>query len=160
LFFAGQITGVEGYFESTCMGLLVSRFMDAKIAGRLALDASNVGEFSPPREKALGSLLAAITDPMRAEHFQPTNINFGHMPQIPDAPAPTDGSRPRRLDKATKRAMQISNARTALKAWMAAKGLSTPPAQRVERAAGELQAIIDAQSKAENSVPAGESSAN
>lgn len=31
LFFAGQITGVEGYFESTCIGLLVSRFLDQKL---------------------------------------------------------------------------------------------------------------------------------
>jgi methylenetetrahydrofolate--tRNA-(uracil-5-)-methyltransferase len=34
LFFAGQITGVEGYFDSTCIGLLVARFLNDKLKGR------------------------------------------------------------------------------------------------------------------------------
>ncbi len=149
LFFAGQITGVEGYFESTCMGLMVSRFLDAKINGRLAPNAANIEEVAPPRESAFGSLLDAITDPMRADHFQPTNINFGHMPQIADAPAPTDGSRPRRLDKTTKRSMQIGNARSALRSWMSAQGLEAPRTAAVEQAAADLQAIVDAAARAE-----------
>ncbi len=70
LFFAGQITGVEGYFESTCIGLLVAQFVNSKIKG---LEPS-----MPPIKTALGSLLSAITEPK--EHFQPTNINFGLMP--------------------------------------------------------------------------------
>ncbi len=74
LFFAGQITGVEGYFESTCTGLLVAEFLDQKIKDHpLSV---------PPRASAMGSLLEAITDPTRAEHFQPTNINFGLFPNI------------------------------------------------------------------------------
>lgn len=74
LFFAGQITGVEGYFESTCTGLLVAEFLDQKIKDQV---------FSPPpRPSAMGSLMEAITDPARAEHFQPTNINFGLFPGI------------------------------------------------------------------------------
>ncbi len=74
LYFAGQITGVEGYFESTCTGLLVSKFIDDRFGDR---------RFSPPPRKcALGSLLAAITDPSRARHFQPTNINWGLFPGI------------------------------------------------------------------------------
>ena len=72
LFFAGQITGVEGYFESTCIGLLVSQFIKQKF---------NDTKFSPPpRETALGSLLEAITDSFREKNFQPTNINFGLIP--------------------------------------------------------------------------------
>jgi methylenetetrahydrofolate--tRNA-(uracil-5-)-methyltransferase len=149
LFFAGQITGVEGYFESTCMGLMVARFLDAKLGGRLAPDASNIADIAPPRETAIGSLLDAITDPMRAEHFQPTNINFGHMPPIADPPAPADGSRPRRPDKATKRSMQIANARSALRSWMSAQGVQAPRTQNVERAAAELQAIVEAAQAAE-----------
>ena len=39
----------------------------------------------PPRESALGSLLEAITDPSRAEHFQPTNINFALLPPLTEA---------------------------------------------------------------------------
>ena len=74
LFFAGQITGVEGYFESAAIGLLVANFIDQKISGK----AFN----PPPRPTAMGSLLEAITDPTRAKHFQPTNINFGLFPPI------------------------------------------------------------------------------
>jgi methylenetetrahydrofolate--tRNA-(uracil-5-)-methyltransferase len=62
LFFAGQITGVEGYFDSTCMGLLVARFLNDKLNGR---------EISlPPRESAIGSLLNGITEDN--DYFQPT----------------------------------------------------------------------------------------
>lgn len=73
LFFAGQITGVEGYFESACIGLLVARMLDRKLRGE---------NFEPlPRETALGSLLNAITE--EKEHFQPTNINFSLFPPLP-----------------------------------------------------------------------------
>lgn len=80
LFFAGQITGVEGYFESTCTGLLVAHFIDQKISDKpLSL---------PPRASALGSLLYAITQEEK-ENFQPTNINFGLFPRI-DKKMPKD----------------------------------------------------------------------
>lgn len=72
LFFAGQITGVEGYFDSTSIALLVAHFVDQKLRGREPL--------RPPVDSAMGALLAAITAPERAEHFQPTNINFGLLP--------------------------------------------------------------------------------
>ena len=74
LFFAGQITGVEGYFESTCTGLMVADFLDQKLRG--------LAPVFPPRESTMGSLLEAITDPSRADHFQPTNINFGLFPEL------------------------------------------------------------------------------
>ncbi len=128
LFFAGQITGVEGYFESTCMGLLVAHFVDAKLKGRLAPDASNIAEICPPRETAMGSLLAAITDETKIDHFQPTNINFGHLPPISE---PEDG---RRLDKQTKRAMQIENARTAFTRWLKSIGREVKSDSAVDRA--------------------------
>jgi methylenetetrahydrofolate--tRNA-(uracil-5-)-methyltransferase len=107
LFFAGQITGVEGYFDSTCMGLLVARFLHDRLHGR---------EISrPPRETALGSLLNAITEDN--EYFQPTNINFGLFPQI----AGFDGYK--RESREAKRQLQLSRAKTALLEWMTAKGL-------------------------------------
>ncbi len=97
LFFAGQITGVEGYFESTCIGLLVARFLDQKIRGQ---------EISyPPRASAMGSLLEAITDPTRADHFQPTNINFGLFPPLDPPP----GAKKWR-DKKAKKAKQLEMA--------------------------------------------------
>lgn len=98
LFFAGQITGVEGYFESTCIGLLVAHFIKQKI--------SNVFQ-PPPRDSALGSLLEAITDPFRADHFQPTNINFGLIPPWPE----------NIRDKKEKKQKQIDRARSALTQW-------------------------------------------
>ena len=74
LFFAGQITGVEGYFESTCIGLLVSQFLIQKLEDQ---------PFTPPhRNTALGSLLHTITAEERADHFQPININFGLFPPL------------------------------------------------------------------------------
>jgi methylenetetrahydrofolate--tRNA-(uracil-5-)-methyltransferase len=100
LFFAGQITGVEGYFESTCIGLLVARFLDQKMKGLEAL--------LPPRESAMGSLMEAITDPSREKHFQPTNINFGLLPPLKE----------QIRDKSVKKAKQIEIAREAFKNWL------------------------------------------
>lgn len=100
LFFAGQITGVEGYFESTCMGLLVARFLNEKLEGKTPS--------LPPRETALGSLLESITDPSRAKHFQPTNINFGLLPPLENPPR----------DKALKKSQQIERARAGFQAWV------------------------------------------
>jgi methylenetetrahydrofolate--tRNA-(uracil-5-)-methyltransferase len=99
LFFAGQITGVEGYFESTCTGLMVSRFLNQKLQDR---------PFSaPPRASAFGSLLEAITDPTRAEHFQPTNINFALLPPLAE----------KERDKTVRKEKQISLAREAFEQW-------------------------------------------
>lgn len=74
LFFAGQITGVEGYIESAASGLLAG-----VNAGRLALGENPV---TPPGTTALGSLLHYITDTGR-EAFQPMNVNFGLFPNLP-----------------------------------------------------------------------------
>ncbi|AGH96373.1 methylenetetrahydrofolate--tRNA-(uracil(54)-C(5))-methyltransferase (FADH(2)-oxidizing) TrmFO [Pseudobdellovibrio exovorus] len=99
LFFAGQITGVEGYFESTCIGLLVARFLRQKLQDQ---------SFSPPpRTSAMGSLLEAITDPFREKNFQPTNINFGLLPPLADSIK----------DKKEKKTQQVRLAQEALRSW-------------------------------------------
>src|SRR5690606_31076150 len=70
--FAGQITGVEGYVESTAVGL---------IAGRLAAADSLQTAFPlPPVTTAMGALLSHITGGADARSFQPMNINFGLFP--------------------------------------------------------------------------------
>ncbi|MEO5366676.1 MAG: methylenetetrahydrofolate--tRNA-(uracil(54)-C(5))-methyltransferase (FADH(2)-oxidizing) TrmFO [Magnetococcus sp. WYHC-3] len=75
--FAGQITGVEGYVESTAMGLLAGLFLAGELQGHpVAL---------PPVECALGALLAHITREARPQGFQPMNIHFGLMPPPPRA---------------------------------------------------------------------------
>lgn len=75
LFFAGQITGVEGYVESAASGL-----MAGINAARLARGREPVVF---PRESAHGSLAHYITnaDP---SHFQPMNINFGLFNRLPE----------------------------------------------------------------------------
>lgn len=72
--FAGQVTGVEGYIESAAIGLLAGKFAAAEAGGK-TLEA-------PPRDTALGSLLAHITGEATAETFQPMNVNFGLFPPI------------------------------------------------------------------------------
>lgn len=74
IFFAGQITGVEGYVESAAMGLLAGIN-----AAFLALGKSLV---VPPFTTAIGSLLQYLTNP-RVKEFQPMNINFGLFPSLP-----------------------------------------------------------------------------
>jgi methylenetetrahydrofolate--tRNA-(uracil-5-)-methyltransferase len=67
IFFAGQLTGVEGYMESTAMGL---------IAGLSAFMHSLGHEFYPPLPTTcIGSLIRYLTT--ENKHFQPMNINFG-----------------------------------------------------------------------------------
>ena len=100
LFFAGQITGVEGYFESTCTGLLVARFLEQKL--------SDVTFSPPPRDSAIGSLLEAITDSFREKNFQPTNINFSLIPPWPEE----------LKDKKEKKSRQIQRAQEALRSWI------------------------------------------
>lgn len=71
LFFAGQITGVEGYVESTAMGLL---------AGMNALRQATGKESTlPPLETALGALIHHVSG-SRLQPFQPMNINYGLFP--------------------------------------------------------------------------------
>jgi len=72
-FFAGQITGVEGYVESAACGLIAGIN-----AARLILELEPV---VPPATTALGALLLYITDPSRKD-FQPMNANFGLLPAI------------------------------------------------------------------------------
>lgn len=72
LFFAGQITGVEGYVESAACGLA------AGINGARLI--KNEGTLTFPLETALGSLLNYISTP--AGNFQPMNITFGLVPPL------------------------------------------------------------------------------
>jgi len=67
IFFAGQITGVEGYVESTAMGL---------VAALSAVCALREKRFvPPPADTCVGALVRYVTTPRK--NFQPMNINFG-----------------------------------------------------------------------------------
>ncbi len=74
--FAGQITGCEGYVESSAVGLMAGLMTAAQLAGH---------EWqAPPRTTALGALLSHITGDAEAESYQPMNVNFGLFPPLPE----------------------------------------------------------------------------
>ncbi len=72
IFFAGQITGCEGYVESTATGLICSIFIINKLK---ELD------FKIPQISSLGAILNHITGTFN-NNYQPSNINFGLFPNI------------------------------------------------------------------------------
>jgi len=73
VFIAGQISGVEGYIESTAMGLAAGIFAARLLQGLWSVP--------PPRETAVGSLIHHITS-TDVKIFQPMNVNFGLFPPL------------------------------------------------------------------------------
>ena len=71
--FAGQITGCEGYVESTAIGFLAGYFAATELKG--------LSPVLPPRTTAFGSMLAHLTETL-PDDYQPMNINFGLFPPI------------------------------------------------------------------------------
>jgi methylenetetrahydrofolate--tRNA-(uracil-5-)-methyltransferase len=73
LFFAGQMSGVEGYVESAASGLIAGRNAAALVLGE--------PPSAPPRTTALGALAyyASHADP---KHYVPSNISFGLIPAL------------------------------------------------------------------------------
>ncbi len=114
VFFAGQITGVEGYVESTACGYLVALALHARLTG---------GEFvPPPATTALGSLYRHVTGEAHppGHPHQPTNVIFGLFPPLPG-----------RVKKQDKRARYAARAREDLAAWL--PGVAAP--QSLQRSA-------------------------
>ncbi len=99
LFFAGQISGVEGYVESAASGLMAGRNAAALVRG----EEPRI----PPRTTAIGALAYYVShaDP---RNYQPTNITFGIM-------APPDTAVKRKQDR--KQAI-AERALRALEDWM------------------------------------------
>ena len=75
LFFAGQMTGVEGYVESAASGL-VAGINAAKLA-------KGEEPIIFPQETTIGSMAYYITH-AEGKHFQPMNANFGLLPELPE----------------------------------------------------------------------------
>ena len=73
IMFAGQITGVEGYVESTASGCLAALELARRIQGKAPVDF--------PQETAIGALALYISN-QSVENFQPMNVNFGIMPPL------------------------------------------------------------------------------
>jgi len=102
--FAGQLTGVEGYTESTATGLL------AGINMARVLDGAD--PVLPPTTTMLGALYRYLRD-AEPRHFQPMNANFGLM----------DDLERRVKDKRRKRELLAERALAALRAWRDAEEL-------------------------------------
>jgi methylenetetrahydrofolate--tRNA-(uracil-5-)-methyltransferase len=74
LFFAGQVSGVEGYVESAASGLIAGRNAAALVLGE--------GLRVPPRSTAIGALAYYVSH-ANPRDYQPTNITFGIMEPPP-----------------------------------------------------------------------------
>jgi methylenetetrahydrofolate--tRNA-(uracil-5-)-methyltransferase len=103
LFFAGQITGVEGYTESVATGLLAGLNAVRLIHGTDLL--------VPPPNTALGALVQYIAH-ATAQPFQPMNINFGLLPELLQ----------RIRGKGARRRQMVQRALTAADQWRAELG--------------------------------------
>lgn len=73
LFFAGQMTGVEGYVESAASGIVAAYAAAARFLGREPK--------AFPRETAIGALCHYISH-FDGKNFQPMNVNFGLIPPL------------------------------------------------------------------------------
>ncbi|MCB1446037.1 MAG: FAD-dependent oxidoreductase, partial [Rhizobiaceae bacterium] len=123
--FAGQITGCEGYVESTSIGLLAGRFAAAERLGEALVP--------PPATTAFGALLNHITgghlvsnDEPGRRSFQPMNINFGLFPELAAGAIqrPENGRRFRGKEKAlAKKQLVAERALRDCRSW-----LGLPPA--------------------------------
>ena len=80
VFFAGQITGFEGYMESAACGLLAARNIYARLEGK-ELPA-------PPIDTMCGALIQYLTT--ENKHFQPMGANMGILPPLPEDQRPRD----------------------------------------------------------------------
>ena len=96
--FAGQITGVEGYVESTACGLLVAwSILAERHAGELA---------GPPPETALGAMMGHLRNCYSGK-FQPQNVNFGLFPRLE-----------KKMRKSERKAAYSERAAAAFELWM------------------------------------------
>jgi methylenetetrahydrofolate--tRNA-(uracil-5-)-methyltransferase len=122
LYFAGQISGVEGYTESIATGLL---------AGVYAAAAAQGGSAAPiPRETALGSLVNYITqaDPKR---FQPANITFDLLVPLEEE------LRKKIRDKKERHRLQCERSLEAFDGWWNSPAVHTA-GQAIESILGKL----------------------
>ncbi len=97
--FAGQITGCEGYVESSAVGLMAGIMTAAELAGREITQ--------PPPTTAFGALLGHITGDAHADDYQPMNVNFGLFAPLED-----------KVHKKSRKAAMTGRARADLASWI------------------------------------------
>ena len=100
VFFAGQITGVEGYTESAAMGLLAGLNAAFIIEGKQLQP--------PPVKTAIGALLHYIVSTESSDRFQPMNINFGLLDTLPE----------KKTKKKERNILHVNQALQALNDWI------------------------------------------
>jgi len=106
LYFAGQVSGVEGYVESAASGLLVARFIAERLAGR--------EPSLPPPTTAHGGLIAHLG--RHPEDYQPSNITFSHV--APWEPRTLPNGKLERLAKRAKYEAMAERALADLGSWL------------------------------------------
>jgi len=100
IFFAGQITGVEGYVESAATGLAVGLTLSQLLEGR---------EPAPvPYTTAIGSLARHCSERPPEEKFEPMNVTFGLIEDTSHSPI---------RDKALRRQKMVDRALAAIEEW-------------------------------------------
>jgi methylenetetrahydrofolate--tRNA-(uracil-5-)-methyltransferase len=104
LIFAGQITGVEGYTESTATGILAAVNLDRVVRG--------LEPAVPPPTTMMGALMRYLAD-SDPRHFQPMNSNFGLVDPLAE----------RVKEKARKRELLAARAARDFSAWMDEAGV-------------------------------------
>ncbi|MGD0278604.1 MAG: methylenetetrahydrofolate--tRNA-(uracil(54)-C(5))-methyltransferase (FADH(2)-oxidizing) TrmFO [Smithella sp.] len=105
VFFAGQITGVEGYTESAAMGIL------AGLNAAFIMEGKKLQP--PPAQTAMGALLHYIVSAESADRFQPMNINFGLLGALPA----------KKMKKKEKNIILVNRALQYLNDWIASQNL-------------------------------------
>jgi methylenetetrahydrofolate--tRNA-(uracil-5-)-methyltransferase len=123
IFFAGQISGVEGYTESIATGMLAGMYAAAVVHGNKPEPV--------PRGTALGSLVHYITQ-ADAKRFQPANITFDLLEPL-DEP-----TRKRVRDKRERHVMQCERALRAMEEWLERHAAGQP----VSGSAGERVSAV------------------
>ena len=95
---AGQLTGCEGYDESSAIGLMAGIMTAAQLNGSEVMQ--------PPTTTALGALLGHITGDAHADDYQPMNVNFGLFAPLDD-----------KTHKKQRKAVMTARARSDLATW-------------------------------------------
>lgn len=114
IFFAGQISGVEGYVESLATGLATGIFAADIVQNRTPV--------AIPRETAIGSLINYVAN-CETDNYQPVNITFALLPPLEET------ERKRLKSKPDRKARQVEIALRAFEGWRATVGVG----ERIER---------------------------
>ncbi len=102
--FAGQITGCEGYVESSAVGLMAGIMTAAEISGTTITP--------PSSQTAMGALLNHITGDAQSDDYQPMNVNFGLFEPLGQ-----------RIHKKQRKQAMTARARRAMTDWRQANAL-------------------------------------